>query len=441
MPISSRSGVIFLFVTILLCVLILFPLLQVVVERDPQLSAYDDNWNDISNFRMALEDQNVTSYNVSAILSNPAVLDEIEDPSSTLLIVAGSESPYTNLELEILVRFMEKGGSILVFGDYDYSNTIAGLFAIEYVNEHKLWDQNYRGNVSLIETTAYIRDLNGEDKSYSLLLNEPVAIKELNSGTVNFWSSGFEVRRQTIMSTSGSSWIDSDDDGAITPDDEAAPMSGFALGMRFDMGPRDEPLGSAVFISDSSLPINQMWNYENTQNSLFLKDLVESIIGSEGVVLFDESRHTQDSFGASLFQAALGFYFLLSGDTLILQVIRLNVLVAVIILTMALSLRQPEPNRWYHIFDIRRPRPFRSYGHNLDNGILALQEVFLERIRLKYQIYEFDEKSRKERLSILPELIRNYNIPLDDDFKMLLGAPTQIRPHDLRSIAKKLSAW
>jgi|TARA_B110000263_G_scaffold78671_1_gene68650 hypothetical protein len=438
MPISSRSGVIFLFITILLCILILFPILQIVVERDPQLSAYDEDWNDISNFRMALEEQGDTSYNVSAILSNPAVLNEIDDPSSTLLIIAGTESPYTNLELEILDRFVRDGGSILVFGDYDYSNTIAGLFAIEYV-EHTLWDQNYRGNVSLIETTGYIRDSVNGDKTYSLLLNEPVAIKDLSSATVSFDGSPYVMNRETIMSTSGSSWIDSDDDGAITPEDEAAPPSGFALGVRFYVGPKTEPLGSVVFISDSSLPINEMWN-EN-QNSLFLKDLVKSMIGSDGLVLFEESRHTQDSFGASLFQAALGFYFLLSGDTLILQVIRLNVLVAVIILTMALSLRQPEPRRWYHIFDIRRPRPFRSYGHNLDNGILALQEVFLERIRLKYQIYEFDDKSRKERLSILPDLIRNYNIPLDDDFKMLLGAPTQIRPPDLRSIAKKLSAW
>jgi hypothetical protein len=104
MPISSRSGVIFLFITILLCILILFPILQIVVERDPQLSAYDEDWNDISNFRMALEEQGDTSYNVSAILSNPAVLNEIDDPSSTLLIIAGTESPYTNLELEILDR-------------------------------------------------------------------------------------------------------------------------------------------------------------------------------------------------------------------------------------------------------------------------------------------------------------------------------------------------
>ncbi len=433
MAVSSRSGVIILFATIAVCTLILFPILQIVVERDPQLSAYDDDWNDISQFREALENNPETSYNVSAILSNPAVLDEVSNPSSTLLVIAGTESPYTTLELEILVSFMEKGGSILVFGDFDYSNTIADLFAIEYV-KHKLWDRNYKGNVSLIETTAFV-----DGQSYNVLLNEPVAIKALDSQDLNLWSSGFEWSRNVFMTTSSNSWIDSDDDGAITPEDEVAPLSGFTLGMSCGMKSKGEPLGSAVFISDSSLPINNMWS--EGQNSEFLLALVDSMIGSNGVILFDESRHTQESFGASLFQAALGFYFLLSGDTLILQIIRLNVLVAVIILTMALSMRQPEPKRWFHIFDIRKPRPFRSYGHNLDNSILALQETLLERMRLKYQIYEFDEKPRKDRLEYLPNVVKSYNIPLDDDFKMLLGAPTKVGPNDLRNIAKKLSTW
>jgi hypothetical protein len=433
MRISSRSGIVILLVTITLSTLILFPILQIVVERDPQLSAYDDDWNDISNFRQALEEDADTSYNVSAILSNPAVLDDIVDPSSSLLVIAGIESPYTELELEILVRFMERGGSILVLGDYDYSNTIAQLFAIEFV-QHQLWDQNYRDNVSFIETTAHI-----DGKSYSVLLNEPVVIKDLNSQSLNLWSSNIEWTKNVFMATSRNSWIDSDDDGAITPYDEAAPLSGFQLGVECGLRSEGEALGSAVFISDSSLGINHMWN-EN-QNSFFLIDLVESIIGTDGQVLFDESRHTQESFGASLFQAALGFYFLLSGDTLVLQIIRLNVLVAVIIFTMAMSLRQPEPRRLFHIFDIRKPRPFRSYGHNLDNGILVLQEVFLERLRLRYQIYEFDDKSRKERISILPDLLNSYNIPLDDDFKVLVGAPKQIRPKDLKDIAQKLSAW
>ena len=433
MAVSSRSGVIILFATITVCALILFPILQIVVERDPQLSAYDDDWNDISQFREALENEADTSYNVSAILSNPAVLDEVSNPSSTLLVIAGTESPYTRVELEILVSFMEKGGSILVFGDFDYSNTIADLFAIEYV-KHKLWDRNYRGNVSLIETTAFV-----DGQSYNVLLNEPVAIKALDSQELNLWSSGFEWSRNVFMTTSSNSWIDSDDDGAITPEDEVAPLSGFTLGMNCGMKSKGEPLGSAVFISDSSLPINSMWS--EGQNSEFLLALVASMIGDSGVILFDESRHTQESFGASLFQAALGFYFLLSGDTLILQIMRLNVLVAVIILTMALSMRQPEPKRWFHIFDIRKPRPFRSYGHNLDNSILALQETLLERMRLKYQIYEFDEKSRKDRLEYLSNVVKSYNIPLDDDFKMLLGAPTKVGPNDLRNIAKKLSTW
>ena len=433
MAVSSRSGVIILFATITVCTLILFPILQIVVERDPQLSAYDDDWNDISQFREALESEADTSYNVSAILSNPAVLDEVSNPSSTLLVIAGTESPYTRVELEILVSFMEKGGSILVFGDFDYSNTIADLFAIEYV-KHKLWDRNYKGNVSLIETTAFV-----DGQSYNVLLNEPVAIKALDSQDLNLWSSGFEWSRNVFMTTSSNSWIDSDDDGAITPEDEVAPLSGFTLGMSCGMKSKGEPLGSAVFISDSSLPINNMWS--EGQNSEFLLALVDSMIGDSGVILFDESRHTQESFGASLFQAALGFYFLLSGDTLILQIMRLNVLVAVIILTMALSMRQPEPKRWFHIFDIRKPRPFRSYGHNLDNSILALQETLLERMRLKYQIYEFDEKSRKDRLEYLSNVVKSYNIPLDDDFKMLLGAPTKVGPNDLRNIAKKLSTW
>jgi hypothetical protein len=42
---------------------------------------------------------------------------------------------------------------------------------------------------------------------------------------------------------------------------------------------------------------------------------------------------------------------------------------------------------------------------------------------------------------MLPDLLNSYNIPLDDDFKVLVGAPKQMRPKDLKNIAQKLSAW
>ena len=434
MKISSRSGIIILFATVTVCTLVLFPLLQYVAERDPQLSAYDDDWNDISNFRKSLEEDLDSNYNVSAVLSSPGVLDEISNPSSTLFVIVGTESPYSSLELEILAKYMENGGSILVFGDFDYSDTIAQLFAIEFV-KHRLWDQNYRDNLSLIPTTAIV-----DGESYNILLNEPVAIRDLGSQYVNFWSQGFEWNKKVFISTSKNSRFDTDDDGLITPEDEVSGPQGFTVGMRCEMKSAEGvQLGTAVFVSDSSLPINMMWNED--RNADFLLSLVESIIGPEGDVLFDESRHTQESFGASLFQSALGFYFFLAGDTLFIQVIRLNVLVSVIILTMGLSMRQAEPKRWYHIFDIRKPRPLRSYGHSLDKGILALQDVFLERLRLKYQIYEFDDKSRNDRMAMLPNVLNRYNVALDEDIKMLLGNPQEIRPDVLRGIAKKLSAW
>ena len=112
MAVSSRSGIIILFATIVVCTFILFPILQVAVERAPQLSAYDNDKNDLSKFRESLETGEDTSYNVSAILSNPAVLEEVGNPSETLLIIAGTESPYTLLELEILAEFISKSDKI-----------------------------------------------------------------------------------------------------------------------------------------------------------------------------------------------------------------------------------------------------------------------------------------------------------------------------------------
>ena len=84
MKISSRSGIIILFATVAVCTLVLFPLLQYVAERDPQLSAYDDDWNDISNFRKSLEEDLDSNYNVSAVLSNPEFLMRFQSFINTI---------------------------------------------------------------------------------------------------------------------------------------------------------------------------------------------------------------------------------------------------------------------------------------------------------------------------------------------------------------------
>ena len=44
-------------------------------------------------------------------------------------------------------------------------------------------------------------------------------------------------------------------------------------------------------------------------------------------------------------------------------------------------------------------------------------------------------------MAMLPNVLNRYNVALDEDIKMLLGNPQEIRPDVLRGIAKKLSAW
>ena len=85
MAVSSRSGIIILFATITVCTLILFPILQTVVERDPQLSAYDDDWNDISQFRESLENEPDISVDIWAELET-IVLPNSDSAVVTLVL-------------------------------------------------------------------------------------------------------------------------------------------------------------------------------------------------------------------------------------------------------------------------------------------------------------------------------------------------------------------
>ena len=427
MRISNRAGLAILLVTVLVSSTVLFPLLQRTVSREPQLSAYGDDWNDLSRFRNALETE---GYNITSVLSSPAVIADLEHPSQTLVVVAGTESPYSGLEVEVLVAYLEAGGRMLVMGDFDYSNTLAELFTVRFAG-HRLWDQNYVGNVSMLRVDGHA---NGQE--YTLLLNQPTALRTRQPVASSLWSSGVELTEQVFASTSPNSYLDLDDDGAITPADEVASSAGFAVGVRCTLKVEGEERGQALFLGDSSPGINRMWGHED--NGPFLLALVAELLPDGGMVLFDESRHTQDSFGASLFQAAIGFYFLLAGQTLILHAIRLNVLVLVVLATLMLALRQPDPARWRHLFDIHRPRPWRGLG---DPGVEVLQQVLLERMRLKYQLYELDNLGPEERLKLAPELVKHYNILLDAGLSDLLLRPGKLKPEEMRQLAQKIQRW
>ena len=58
------------------------------ISNTNQLSAYDDDWNDMSAFR---EDLNEMGIDTRSLVSSPLLLADIEDPRNTTFVVAGVE--------------------------------------------------------------------------------------------------------------------------------------------------------------------------------------------------------------------------------------------------------------------------------------------------------------------------------------------------------------
>ena len=131
--------------TLLLSVLLTF----VNVANVNQLSAYDDDWNDLSSFREDLEAMGVET---RSLVSSPLLLADIDDPRNTTYIIAGverdtlslpqfdpdglirfaTEDGYSPSEIEAIVKFAEDGGTVIVMEDFGYAGNIADPFGLKY---------------------------------------------------------------------------------------------------------------------------------------------------------------------------------------------------------------------------------------------------------------------------------------------------------------------
>jgi len=129
------------------------------ISATNQLSAYDDDWNDMSAFR---EDIKAMGIETRSLVSSPLLLADIEDPRNTTYILAGverdtltlpqfdedgfitiaSSSGYSPSEIDAIVEFVEAGGTAMVFEDYGYANTVAEAFGIRYSGQ-QVYDTTY----------------------------------------------------------------------------------------------------------------------------------------------------------------------------------------------------------------------------------------------------------------------------------------------------------
>lgn len=134
------------------------------ISNTNQLSAYDDDWNDMSAFRQDIKDMGIET---RSLVSSPLLLADIEDPRNTTYIVAGverdtlslpqfdedgfitiaSEDGYSPSEIDAIVEFVENGGTALVLEDYGFAGSIAEAFGVRY-SGYQLFDTTYEPSLN-----------------------------------------------------------------------------------------------------------------------------------------------------------------------------------------------------------------------------------------------------------------------------------------------------
>ena len=129
------------------------------ISQSEQLSAYDDDWNDMSAFREDINDMGVET---RSLVSSPLLLADIEDPRNTTFVVAGverdtlsfpqfdedgfitiaTEDGYSPSEVDAIVEFVDNGGTVIVLEDFGYAGSIGEAYGVRY-SGYQLQATNY----------------------------------------------------------------------------------------------------------------------------------------------------------------------------------------------------------------------------------------------------------------------------------------------------------
>ena len=154
---TRRTGLMIAFYGVL--ALLLYSIVaSYLVDSDTHLSAYDDDWDDLSAFRADLKGMGVDT---TSMISSPVLLGEIENPEDTVFIVTGVEQDtislprftgdvdviqfsesegYTTTEIDAIRAYVFSGGTLIVMDDFGYSAGLADTFGLGY-SGHQLYDE------------------------------------------------------------------------------------------------------------------------------------------------------------------------------------------------------------------------------------------------------------------------------------------------------------
>ncbi|MGQ9581893.1 MAG: DUF4350 domain-containing protein [Thermoplasmatota archaeon] len=371
-----------------------------LLEGVQQLSAYDEDWNDLSLFRSSLE---ARGYSTASVVSTPVVLGSGGGAGAErrVLVVVGVERPYLPSELDAIVGFVERGGGLLLADDFGYGGALAERLGASF-SGRRLWSPAFDRNPAFVRVNA---SLDGSE--YAVLLNEPTALDRVTRGDAIAWSDG-------------ESWLDSNSNGERDLDEGPASYPVVAWLRR--------GYGSALLFSDPGAFINDMWR--RADNSGFVLDCVKKFFPEARELIFDESRHKPETLREGAWRTGLMLEALALSDAWGRAAL---VGLAILALLVALS-RVRTPVEWHHedsLYDLSLYHLAERRFQPQDKWRLRL--ALLDRLRVSLGLYpeEFSRLGEGELSRLLG----------DERLMSLIRDPDAVPLERMEEMVELVAAW
>lgn len=387
----------------------LYPLMVTKATHPSQLSAYDEDDDDLSVLKSKLEQE---GYTTKALLSSPQMLKQMESDeiNNSVLFIAGMENKYSEFEAKALRDFMNAGGSVVLADDYGYGNTAISGFQSVGVSFY---------NKPLYDIGGWARWSPGENASIIRLVAKPTTI---NDQTYHlFWSSatGLITTKSvtTHAYTSQNSFVDKNNDGIGGPE-EVANRSAGGIPAIVEVKAGN---GRMILLGDPSMFINGL--IERNDNWAFTRDMVGYLskgTPKETTIIFEESRHLQSNILNSIYVQLFGYLAYGAGN----MVVKIIALAGLILGLEFILMRVNNPVLFRHIYNPAWGRTSRwrvPHTHYLDP--MVVREVILERVRVTHGLacddFEQLPPSQLEGMIRDPVLIgfllnKDERMPLED---------------------------
>ena len=446
---------------ILMMVTVVYPTLITNAKNPSQLSAYDDDWNDISDFAADIDEDQNGKHVMKTIVSRPAIINKISEiekntttqtinVNSTVLVIIGVERSYSEFDSNAIYNFVKSGGKVIIADDSGYGNSAfygemgtleigvklrtnivqegcqptqdSGLLAqgLDFAGYDgssgsspkckpaQLYDSNHwdepihpkNNSIAIIDADVPRMGFSGQ-----LMMSSPGALTIQSGGAAEglVWSSqqAFIDYNQDQMGGKGEGTYRDDSTNGVEVVAEA------------NIGD-----GKVIFISDTSIFTNEY--YDDLDNRDFILAMVNYITeGEKHTLIFDESRHIQSDILSLVYVQLFGILGYISNS----ETLGIIFLGSIILILQLVMMRVENPKPWRHLFNIYEGRlsrfrvPHAHYTHPD-----TIKEIFIEKVRIEngYTREEFGMLSQTKIEELLhdPLLIK---FMINDDRSMTLN--------------------